>query len=120
LEGSPRGRFGLLELATRHGLGEAARLPSILPPPQPGARHEDDGAHEPEQEEIDSENHQDPDQGLSHCPHLPPSVPVLTAKRIPGAVRSDHGFDPYNLTSRALDWRRRPGRRQPGEQPSQA
>jgi hypothetical protein len=29
----PHDGFGLLEIATRGGLGEAARLPSILPPP---------------------------------------------------------------------------------------
>jgi hypothetical protein len=71
----PHDGFGLLEIATRGGLGEAARLPSILPPPQPRGRHEDDRAHQADQDEIDAEDQQHPEPHLGHCPHLPPSAP---------------------------------------------
>ena len=90
----PHDGFGLLEIATCGGLGKAARLPSILPPPQPSGRHEDDRAQQADQDEIDSEDQQRPEPHLSHCPHLPssaagPSPPV----RIPSAVRSNHARD---------------------------
>jgi hypothetical protein len=71
----PHDGFGLLEIATRGGLGEAARLPSILPPPQPCGRHEDDRAYQADQDEIDSEDQQHPEPHVGHCPHLPPSAP---------------------------------------------
>jgi hypothetical protein len=89
----PYDGFGLLEIATGGGLGEAARLPSILPPPQPRGRHEDDRAHQADQDEIDSEDQQNPEPHLGHCPYLPPSAPGLTARRIPSAVRSNHARD---------------------------
>src|SRR5215213_7536624 len=71
----PYDGFGLHEIATRGGLGEATRLASILPPPQPRGRHEDDRAHQADQDEIDSEDQQHPEPHLSHRPHLPPSAP---------------------------------------------
>jgi hypothetical protein len=60
----PYDGFGLLEIATGGGLGEAARLPSILPPPQPRGRHEDDRAHQADQDEIDSEDQQNPEPAM--------------------------------------------------------
>jgi hypothetical protein len=56
----PHDGFGLPEIATLGGLGEAARLPSILPPTQPRGRHEDDRAHQADQDEIDAGDQQHP------------------------------------------------------------
>jgi hypothetical protein len=56
LEGSSGSGFGLLELTTGRGLGEAPRLPSIQPPLRPLERYEHDPAHEAEQEEGDAQD----------------------------------------------------------------
>jgi hypothetical protein len=88
----PHDGFGLLEIATGGGLGEAARLPSILPPPQPRDRHEDDRAHQADQDEIDSEDQQHPEPHLGHCLTCRRPRRALTA-RIPSAVRSNHARD---------------------------
>jgi hypothetical protein len=89
----PHDGFGLLEIATRGGLGEAARLPSILPPAQSRGRHEDDRAHQADQDEIDSQDQQRPEPHLGHCPHLPVSAPGPHRQRIPSAIRSNHARD---------------------------
>jgi hypothetical protein len=87
LKGSLCGRFGLLELATGHGLGETPRLASIQPPLRPLEHYEHDHAHDAEQDEGDSQDHHDPQPYLRDCPHLPCSGRALTVRRTSDAVQ---------------------------------
>jgi hypothetical protein len=65
LEGVPRNGLGRFEFAARHGLGEPALLPSVLPPPQACERHEDGRADQTEQEQIDTEDSRIPSHMLA-------------------------------------------------------